>query len=71
MILNLSDQTQGDYRLETGFADPVCPAEPELLLHTDWESFGGSTPETAVIWKKEQESLLLTLPPYSGILVSL
>ena len=71
VILNLSDQTQGDYRLETGFADPVCPAEPELLLHTDWESFGGSTPETAVIWKKEQESLLLTLPPYSGILVSL
>ena len=71
VILNLSDQTQGDYRLETGFADPVCPAKPELLLHTDWESFGGSTPETAVIWKKEQESLLLTLPPYSGILVSL
>ncbi|MBQ8143461.1 MAG: 1,4-alpha-glucan branching protein GlgB [Butyricicoccus sp.] len=50
------------------FSDRAAAIDPDLtgrvtmLLHTDWEPFGGSTPRSA------KRTLVKTLPPYSGVL---
>lgn len=40
----------------------------ELLLHTDWERFGGNTPETHPVAIPNNNAAPITLPPFSGML---
>lgn len=64
-ILNLSEQTQEDYALPVEIS---CP--PALLLHTDWERFNGTVPETRLPWQQEENTYRFCLPPFSGILLA-
>ena len=57
VLLNLSDQARS--------CQLPAPDSVELLLHTDWRRFGGSTPEGAV-GKPLGGLLNVSLPPYSG-----
>jgi hypothetical protein len=41
-----------------------------IQLNTDWEKYGGSTPEQQIIAAKKRDVYALTLPPFSGILLS-
>ena len=45
-------------------------AQLTVLLNTDWEKYGGSTPEQQIIAAKKRDVYALTLPPFSGILLS-
>ena len=57
VLLNLSDQARS--------CQLPAPDGVELLLHTDWRRFGGSTPEGAA-GKPLGGLLNVSLPPYSG-----
>ncbi len=41
-----------------------------VLLHTDWEKYGGSTPEPRIKAIPKRDAAALTLPPFSGILLT-
>lgn len=41
------------------------PKEADVLLHTDWECFGGSTPA------HDMNSFVQTIPPFSGLICEL
>lgn len=64
-IFNLGNMEQKDYEVETE------AEEMEILLDTDWQKFGGSTPEQNENIKLEKGKIKCTLPPYSGILIRL
>lgn len=51
--------------------DGLSAAAPEVLLDTDWQRYGGSTPDGASECRVEKNRLVATLPPLSGMLVSL
>ena len=51
--------------------DGLSAAAPEVLLDTDWRRYGGSTPDGASECRVEKNRLVATLPPLSGMLVSL
>ena len=42
-----------------------------LLLHTDWERYGGSTPEAEPAFSKEGGKFRFSLPPFSGMLLKI
>ena len=69
-VLNFSDQEQEDYKLQISGR-----WRKKILLHTDWEIYGGTIKkrkENCHLKGKEQESeLTITLPRYSGILLEL
>lgn len=69
-ILNLSDSLQEDFRIPADALSPSEHPEPRLLLHTDWEPFGGKTKEDTLPWRQEEGSFYFSLPPFSGILLS-
>lgn len=69
-ILNLSDSLQEDFRIPADALSPSEQPEPRLLLHTDWEPFGGKTKEDTLPWRQEEGSFYFSLPPFSGILLS-
>ena len=62
VVLNLDDHPVVDYRINVSPADHL-----ELLLHSDWQKWGGETPE-----KKEkrlfrsENRFVMDLPPLSG-----
>ena len=66
-IWNLSDQVQDDYTLHLGTAG-TC----RILLHTEWEEFGGSLKKEEKTYRtrqtKEGKILTISLPRYSGVL---
>lgn len=69
-IFNFSDKEQSEYELE-------IPGvwQQELLLHTDWQEYGGEVKKgrelCELISGKEKSKLIVTLSRYSGILLSL
>jgi len=67
VVLNLSNQHHTGYSL---VLDQLY--EGQLLLHSDWEKYGGQTNETQSVWslaaEKMASRLTLEIPPYSGML---
>ncbi len=68
-VWNLSDRLQEDYRLDLGECG-TC----ELLLHTEWENYGGTRKQgeenCRIQRKQEKKELQVSLPRYSGMLLS-
>lgn len=65
-VFNFSSQRQEEYEL-----DIPGTARLALLLHTDWERYGGSTPEAEPAFSKEGEKFRFSLPPFSGMLLKI
>ncbi len=63
-IFNFSDKVQKDYSVKIADADNA-----QLLLHSDWEEFGGNTPRNSKNYDCSGGGLICTLPPFSGILL--
>ena len=62
-VFNFSAATQENYTVKIPNAKGV-----QLLIHSDWHRFSGSTPEDACPFRFEKEHLTCTLPPFSGML---
>ena len=69
-LLNLSDEACADWRVPLP-AGVGTGATAETLVHTDWQPFGGDTPEGTGAAAVEGGALLCALPPQSGALVRL
>ena len=65
-VFNFSSQHQEEYELDIPGA-----ARLTLLLHTDWERYGGSTPEAEPAFSKEGGKFRFSLPPFSGMLLKI
>lgn len=65
-VFNFSSQRQEEYELDIPGA-----ARLTLLLHTDWERYGGSTPEAEPAFSKEGGKFRFSLPPFSGMLLKI
>ncbi|MGN0478070.1 MAG: alpha amylase C-terminal domain-containing protein, partial [Hominenteromicrobium sp.] len=63
-ILNFSDRQQADYVLDIGSAKRLS-----VLLCSDWQRFGGTTPEASEAVRLEDTALHVTLEPFSGLLL--
>ena len=63
-ILNLSDSLQEDFRIPADALSPSEHPEPRLLLHTDWEPFGGKTKEDTLPWRQEEGSFYFFPPSF-------
>lgn len=62
-IFNFSQHIQSDYAIAVpGVRSAV------LLLYSDWELFGGTTPQTESVHKLKGEELICTLQAFSAIL---
>ena len=49
----------------------LASGRSEVLLDTDWQRFGGSTPDGSSVCRCEKDELRADLPPLSGMLVLL
>ena len=49
----------------------LASGRAEVLLDTDWQRFGGSTPDGSSVCRCEKDELRADLPPLSGMLVLL
>ena len=67
-LLNLDDVAHA-YEVPLPAELPGC--EAEVLLDTDWQRFGGSTPDGATICAALDNVLTAEIPPLSGMLVLL
>ena len=65
-IFNFSDQLQQDYQVTIENA-----ARAEVLLDSDWERFGGATPEGKEKISFTANRLICSLNPFSGVLLRL
>ena len=64
-VLNLSDTAHTAYRLKTGSTAPLT-----ILLDSDWQTWGGQTPEEeTVLHPDEKGTVRIDLPRYTGILL--
>lgn len=43
--------------------------DTHVVLYSDWERFGGSTPEEMEIGEVKKHILTCTLVPFSGVLI--
>jgi len=64
-VLNMGGELQSDYEVAVSGAADGC----DILLHTDWESWNGKTAKGAELVSLEDETLTVTLPPFSGVLL--
>ena len=55
-------------RQEQYVAIESTDAQLAVLLNTDWEKYGGSTPKQQIKATQKRDAAALTLPPFSGIL---
>ena len=67
-LLNLDDES---HAYEVPLPAELAGCEAEVLLDTDWQRFGGSTPDGATACRSEAGRLECELAPLSGILVQL
>ena len=67
-LLNLDDEP---HAYEVPLPAELAGCEAEVLLDTDWQRFGGSTPDGATVCRSEADHLACELAPLSGILVRL
>jgi len=65
VVFNLDDRPVVDYEINVVGAEHL-----ELLLHTDWQCWGGETPQKEnVRFYRSENRFLLDLPPLSGMLL--
>lgn len=62
-IFNFSQHIQSDYAVAVPGIRSAVP-----LLYSDWEPFGGTTPQTESVHKLKGEELICTLQAFSAIL---
>ena len=63
-VFNFSSQTQKYY------AENIGPYKAiKTLLYSDWERFGGTTPEQTELVQLQGQTLICELQPFSGILL--
>ena len=63
-VFNFIECDQENYRVPIPGATSV-----RVLLHSDWERFGGTTAEHTEVARMEDDELVCTLQPFSGILL--
>jgi len=66
-LLNFGCTRQDEWRIEVG----DVAGSPEVLLDSDWQRFGGSTPEGETSAALEGTTLVASLAAFSGMLVRL
>jgi 1,4-alpha-glucan branching enzyme len=64
-VLNMGGEDQRNYKVAVAGAADGC----DVLLHTDWECWGGKTGKGAELVTFKDEELTVTLPPFSGVLL--
>ena len=64
-VFNMGGKTQRDWRVDVVGAACGC----DVLLHTDWDRFGGWTEPGDERVRLDDELLTLSLPPFSGALL--
>ena len=64
-VLNMGGDDQRNYKVAVAGAADGC----DVLLHTDWECWGGKTAKGAELVTLKDEELTVTLPPFSGVLL--
>ena len=67
-LLNLDDAA---HEYTVPLPDDARACEAEVLLCTDWQRFGGATPDDGEACRVEGDRLIAELPPLSGMLVLL
>ena len=67
-LLNLDDEA---HAYEVPLPAELSGCEVEVLLDTDWQRFGGSTPDGTTVCAARGEVLTAEIPPLSGMLVLL
>ena len=67
-LLNLDDVA---HAYEVPLPAELAGCEAEVLLDTDWQRFGGSTPDGVTICAALDKVLTAEIPPLSGVLVLL
>lgn len=60
-LCNFSDEAQ----------TVAVDASPAILLHTDWECFGGTLKENDQSFIKKDDAFLLELPKFSGVILQM
>ncbi len=60
-VLNLSDWCRFDYSVIIG-----SDYKEELLLDSDWNKYGGATRENETKFVREDDKLIMDIPPFSG-----
>lgn len=65
-IFNFSDQIQNDYEVEIEAAEQV-----KMLVYSDWNRFGGGSPENLEICTLKNGVLNCTLNPFSAVLLEI
>ena len=65
-IFNFSSQPQENYEVKIPGAQSITP-----LLYSDWQNFGGSTPEGQVSCSLDKDTLTCSLAPFSALLVEI
>lgn len=65
-IFNFGNQLQEKYEVEVKDAEKV-----EVLLHSDWNRFGGTTDENEKIVTLKDDKLVCKLAPFSGIILEI
>lgn len=60
-VFNFSDWYQYDYEVHVGEEEKV-----DLLIDSDWNSFGGDTIDLQTKYQKVDNRLIMDVPPYSG-----
>ena len=63
-VFNFSECEQENYRVPIPGVTSV-----RVLLYSDWERFGGTTAEHTEVARMEDDELVCTLQPFSGILL--
>lgn len=63
-VFNFSECEQENYRVPIPGVTSV-----RVLLYSDWERFGGTTDEHTEVARMEDDELVCTLQPFSGILL--
>ena len=63
-VFNFSECEQENYRVPIPGVTSV-----RVLLYSDWERFGGTTGEHTEVVRMEEDELVCTLQPFSGILL--
>lgn len=66
-IFNFSNRVQEGCQVEIREPKKAC----KVLLYSDWERFGGGTPETESLFTLENSVLTCTLKPFSAGLIQL
>lgn len=65
-IFNFGNQPQDKYAVKVKDAEKI-----EVLIHSDWNRFGGNTDENEKVITLKDDKLVCKLAPFSGIILEI